>query len=261
MSIHSEMADLRPGGAPPLAPGVDAPAGAAWRGEDPDPDGHDRAGTITPFLSLYLLVLVFFIVLVSISAREELKSAKVMNSVSSTFAPDARSATAPAIRPHMVGQEMAGHMFHERVANLVSERLRVAKITVVKPGELMRVSLPADSLFHPGTADIRAFQDALLDRIVAELSSLPAGLSVQLEFEIGRSGGAGLPMGATLQVNRAGAFARRLLTLGAPPNTVSVALGPGGPRDVTLSFIVRGPDAIRMDLAAPDSRQEARHGT
>ncbi len=32
---------------------------------------HDRAAATAPFLSLYLLVLVFFIVLVSISAREE----------------------------------------------------------------------------------------------------------------------------------------------------------------------------------------------
>lgn len=263
MSTQTVMDDLRanitspqrPGGEAPVEAMVEPPAGPDRRG------GVDRAAVTAPFLSLYLLVLVFFIVLVSISAREDLKSTKVMNSVASTFAPDARSATLLADFPDAEGQEMAGHLFQKRIAKLVSERLRVAKVTVVKPGELMQVSLPADSLFHSETADIREFQDSLLDRIVAELSSRPPGLSFELELEIGsRSAiGVGLPIGATLEVNRAGAFARRMLALGAPPNAVSVALGPGDPREVKLTFLVHGRDSNRFDLVDPGSTEGARH--
>jgi len=237
-----------------------------------DPDGdafaqpverehHDRAAASALFLSLYLLILVFFIVLVSISAREELKSTKVMNSVASTFAPDSRSATLLAALPDMDGQEMAGHMFHKRIANLVSERLRVAKVKVVKPGEMMQISLPADSLFHPGTTDIRAFQRSLLDRIVAELSNRPPGLYFELEFAIcsPHAVGVSLPIGATLEVNRAGAFARKMLARGAPPNAISIALSPGDPQDVTLTFLVRGREADGFDLVDPRPSAEIRH--
>ncbi len=243
-----------PCGEAPVEAILEPPAGPDRRG------GVDRAAAIAPFLSLYLLVLVFFIVLVSISAREDLKSTKVMNSVASTFA-GSRSATVLAGLPDAEGQEMAGHLFHKRLAKLVSERLRVAKVTVVKPGELMQITLPADSLFRSGTADIREFQDALLDRIVAELSSRPPGLSFELELEIGTPDaiGVGLPIGATLEVNRAGAFARRMLALGAPPNAVSVALGPGDPREVKLTFLVHGRDANRFDFVDTGSSTEARH--
>ncbi len=260
MSIHPVMDEVHSSGTPPHGPGGDAfadpPAG-------PRRGGVDRAAATAPFLSLWLLVLVFFIVLVSISAREDLKSTKVMNSVASTFAPGSRSATLLADLPDPEGQEMAGHIFHKRIANLVSERLRVAKIMVVKPGELMRISLPADSLFHSGTADIREFQDSLLDRIVAELSSRPPGLYFELEFEIGSPYviGVSLPIGATLEVNRAGAFARRMLALGAPPNAVSVALSPGDPRDVKLTFLVRNRDANRIDFVDPGQAAEARNET
>lgn len=259
MSIQPVMDDPRPDETPPLDPGgraIEAPQAGTDRRRDPD-----RAAAIAPFLSLYLLVLVFFIVLVSISAREELKSTKVMDSVASTFAPEGRSATLLADRPDVDGQEMAGHMFHKRIANLVSERLRVAKVEVVKPGETMRISLPADSLFHPGTANIRGFQESLVDRIVAELSSRPPGLYFELEFAIGSpyAIGVGLPIGATLEVNRAGAFARHMLARGAPPNAVSVALSPGDPQDVTLTFLVRGRDEDPVALAVPGQTVEARH--
>ncbi len=250
MSIPPLMDDVRPNAKPsgerdgaakagPLA-GIDLLA------KRERPRGFDRADAAQPFLSLSLLLLVFFIVLVSISSRENLKSTKVMNSVASTFAPSSRSATVLADRPDVDGQEMAGQMFQKRIANLLSEHMRVAKVTVVTPGEEMRVSLPADSLFHPGTANVREFQDPLLDRVVAELSSRPPGLTFELEFEIGTpyAIGVGLPIGATLEIERAGAFARRMLALGAPPNAVSVALAPGDPRNVQFFFIVRGRDPI-----------------
>lgn len=247
MSIQPVMDDPRSNHAPLLDPGCRR-------------ESH-RAAANAPLLSLYLLILVFFIVLVSISAREELKSTKVMDSVASTFAPGSRSATHLANLPDVDGQEMAGHTFHKRIANLVSERLRVAKVTVVKPGEVMRISLPADSLFRSGTADIRAFQDSLLDRIVAELGNRPPGLYFELEFAIGSpyAIGVSLPISATLEVDRAGAFARRMLTLGAPPNAISVALRPGDPQDVTLTFLVRGRDEEDAHLVDPNQAAGSGH--
>jgi hypothetical protein len=254
VSIPSSIDDGRACGPAPADP-----ASRAFSAPAADRERNRETAT-APFLSLYLLILVFFIVLVSISAREELKSTRVMNSVASTFAPESRSAILLADLPEVDGQEMAGHMFHKRVATVVSEHLRVAKVRVVKPGEIMQVSLPADSLFHPGTADVRGFQEGLLDRIVAELSTRPPGLYFELEFAIGSpySIGVGLPIGATREVSRAGAFARKMLARGAPPNAVSVALVPGDARHVTLTFAVRGREADPADAGGPAPSPETR---
>ena len=54
----------------------------------PSPPAQDgRSGTVFVFLSLFLLVLAFFIVLVTISTVETAKSKAVLTSVTSTFMP------------------------------------------------------------------------------------------------------------------------------------------------------------------------------
>jgi hypothetical protein len=208
---------------------------------------------MAPFLALYLLVMVFFIVLVSISSVERIKSEKVMDSVSSAFSPTSPAGAVPTAFPENQGKPTAGYLFQRQLADLFTQQLRIVDIRVVKPGSLMQVVLPADSLFHTDSADIRKFRDLLLDRIVAEISRRPPGLHFGMEFEIGSPSTAGniLPATATLEIKRAGTFAREMLARGAPPDAISVAIRPGDPRNIKLTFLVRGIERTRPDLGGP----------
>lgn len=207
-------------------------------------------GIMALFLGLYLLVLAFFILLVTISTREDVKATAVMDSLSATFStvlPPSRTPTAFTARENSI---QAGHEFQERVTRLFATALKVAKVESVQPGRLMRVMLPSDSLFFPGEAKIRDSRYPLLDRMVAAISGRPPGVRFDMDFVIGiaKSEDGTLPVGQTLEMARAGAFAREMQSRGAPSDSISIAVKPGDGTDVVIWFHVRILDELRINF-------------
>lgn len=205
------------------------------------PSNTIRGGNIIAlFLGLYLLVLAFFVLLVSISTPEKLRSKAVMDSLSSTFAPILPPSTDLTTFTAREGEVIAAQMQAD-IEGVFTTAIQVAKVEIINPGKLMRVLLPADSLFFPETADIRDGQQPLLDRIVAALSAVPRGMRHSMDFVIGSpyADGSVLPTGQTLSMARAGAFARELMNRGTPPGSVSIGLKPGDPSEITVWFQVR----------------------
>jgi hypothetical protein len=205
---------------------------------------------LTLFLALYLVVLAFFIVLVSISTPEKVKSSAVMNSLTSVFASVLPPTTSLTAFTGDEGDVIAAREFQRTISDVFATQLRVARVEKVQPGRLMRVSLPTETLFQTGRAVVRENRFSLLDRIVAAISSRPPGLRFDLEFTIGRArpvDGAP-PSVSTAEIERAGAFARELLARGAPPDTLSVAVGPNDPGQVSMTFYVRSLDVSEVPI-------------
>ncbi len=211
--------------------------------------GHPRpaagpvggASTLTLFLALYLLVLAFFIVLVSISTTEEVKSNAVMNSLTSVFASAQAPTTSPTAFVADEGDVIAAREHQRAISDAFATHLRIARVEKLQPGRLMRVTVPARALFEDGRPTLRPSSRLLFDRIAAALGSRPAGLRFELEFTVGRSpeGGRRAIEGASLEIDRAGGFAREMLGRGAPPDALSVAVAPGDPERVSMTFHVR----------------------
>lgn len=204
--------------------------------------------TVALFLGLYLLVLAFFIMLVSISSPEKVKSNAVMDSLTSTFTsliPPSSSLTAFQSKE---GDVLAGQQFQEEVTGVFATTIQVAKVEIVQPGRLMRVKMPADALFHEGKADLREAHFAFADRIVASLSARPPGVRFDMEFLIGTLDGESGPFstGDTLAMRRAGSFAAGMESRGAPPDSMSVGFLPGQPDDVVINFFVRTDEETRL---------------
>jgi len=219
-----------------------------------DPTEGHGGGSIALFLALYLLVLAFFILLVSISTLEEVKSKAAMDSLSSTFTtilPPSLQLTADSSTD---GKVLAGQQFQEQITNIFSTTLQVSKVEVVQPGRLMRVGLNADVLFEPGKVVIRETYLPLLDRIVASLSDRPSGQKFDMEFVIASpyTSGKNLPIGETLEMSRAGVFVRDMLARGVPPDSVSIGVKSGSPTEINIWFYVRSIDETRLDLVRPD---------
>jgi hypothetical protein len=215
-----------------------------------EPSPTTGAHVTALFLALYLLVLAFFIILVTISTPEDVKSQAVMDSLSSTFSsllPPSTDLTSFSSRE---GDMLAGQAFQEEMTDIFATAVQVAKIEIVQPGRLMRVRIPSDTLFFPDSTDIREAQIPLLDRVVASISGATAGLRHDLEFIIGSPyvGDNSLPIGETLETARVGAFARAMQARGVPPQNVSVGLRPGDPDEIVVRFFVRTEDEARLKL-------------
>lgn len=214
----------------------------------PAPTEQDGpTGTVFGFLSLFLLVLAFFIVLVTISTVETVKSKAVMRSLTSTFTPIVPVGPEPDAFTAKEGEILGGAAFQEKITGLFSTAFQVAKVKVVKPGRLMQVEMPAGALFADGAARVRPAAQPFLDRIVAALGARPPGIRFDVEFVIGAGAPPDrmLPVAQTLEMARAGAFAREMLARGAPPKSLSIGLQPGDPAAVTIRFYVRSGDESR----------------
>lgn len=217
-----------------------------------DAPAEEQGGdpTITIFLGLYLLVLAFFILLVTISTLEEVKSQVVMDSLSSTFTTVLPPTTELTPFPDEEGEIMAGQKFQERITGIFATTLQVAKVDIVQPGRLMKISMPADSMFYEGDTKIRENRYPLLDRIVAAISARPVGLRYDMEFVIGakKTEEGTLPIGQTLEMKRAGVFAREMLGRGVPPDSIAIGLKAGQPNQIDIWYYVRNVDEAELQF-------------
>ncbi len=221
-----------------------------------DPTEGHGGSSIALFLALYLLVLAFFILLVSISTIEDVKSQAAMDSLSSSFTtilPPSLQLTAVSSSE---GEVLAGQQFQEQVTNIFSTTIQVTSVDVIQPGRLMRVQIGSDILFETDKAQIRKSNYPLLDRIVASLSGRQPGFRYDMEFVIGSSYQPGkiMPIGQTLEMSRAGAFVRAMLERGVPPDSVAVGIQPGNPKETNIWFYVRSSDETRLKFIQPDEK-------
>ena len=108
------------------------------------PEAQEGGGSITLFLSLYLLVLAFFILLVSISTVEKLKSQAVMDGLSSAFATIFPPTSRLTNFSSSDGDVIAGQEFQTQVGAVFATVAQVIKVETVQPGRLTRVVLATD---------------------------------------------------------------------------------------------------------------------
>ncbi len=217
-----------------------------------EPREGSGGSTISLFLGLYLLVLSFFILLVTISTREELKTLAVMDSLTSTFRtvlPPSTDLTAFSAKE---GEVVIRQRFQEQITKIFTTAMRVIKVEIVQPGRVMRVVMPADALFLTGETEIRPARFPLLDRLVATLSGRPPGVRYDMEFVIGSAytPDNDLPLRQTLEMARVGSFAHAMLARGVPPDSISVGLKPGSRKNVVIWFYVRDPEETRLRFGA-----------
>jgi hypothetical protein len=222
-----------------------------------EPPEGSGGSTLSVFLGLYLLVLSFFILLVTISTREELKSRAVMDSLTSTFRtilPPSTDLTAFSAKE---GTVLVGQRFQEQITKIFTTSMRVIKVEIVQPGRVMRVVMPADALFLTGGTEIRPARFPLLDRLVATLSARPPGVRYDMEFVIGSAytPDNDLPLRQTLEMARVGSFARAMLARGVPPDSISAALKPGSREEVVIWFYVRDPEKTRLRFEAANESE------
>ncbi len=216
-------------------------------------DPPARPDIVPVFLGLFLLVLAFFIMLVSISTFEEVKSSRVMDSLTSTFTTVLPPTSDPVDFNAKDGDILAGEAFQEQITSIFSTAIQVENIEVVQPGRLMRLQMRVNVLYLDGQTAVREDQYPLLDRIVAVLSNRPPGLRQDMEVIIGSrvTEGVSLPVGQTLEMSRVGELARLMVSRGAPPDAISVGLKPGDPSEISIWFWVRGVQetAVRFEEA------------
>lgn len=205
------------------------------------------------FLSLFLLILAFFILLVSISTIETYKSQTVMDSLTSVFASPIVSDVQPTEFTTRDGEVLSNPQFQSDIADLFSTMINVTRIDIILPGQIMRVKLPTKIMFKNNEFKLRDNIRVLLDRVIANLSARPPGQRFEAQLVMSvpetkqKPGQERLSIKQlenitnfkSLTIKRAGFFAETMINLGAPRDSIVVGVEPGDPEQMTIWFYVR----------------------
>ena len=211
----------------------------------PMPKPADRPtsdGTPILLLGLFLLLLAFFIVLNALSTFEATKARQVLESVGKTFSPHRAK---PGLSSRL-GPRTGEALSLEEIERIVATEIPLARVEKPGDGRLLRLTLPVQALFQPDAAAFLTERSVLLDRMAAILAAPPTGVRYDLEFLLGGEGAA-LTADA-LAVGRAGLFARRLRSRGAPADRIAIGAAGVARDEVVLRFLIRPADEPRPDF-------------
>jgi hypothetical protein len=200
---------------------------------------------LVALLSLKLLLLAFFILLTALAQFETDKVALVVSSVNEAFDGRVQSEQDLSSVPAAAGPVDGSTRLTERVRNLFSSTLPMARIERDDVNGELRVELPIDELFHRRSERLKAGPAVLLGRLAALLGpERPEGTDYRLEMLVGVDEGSLSRLASepeALPPRRAGTLARDFARRGMPPAKLSVGLLPG--LDARVRLVLRVEDA------------------
>lgn len=204
--------------------------------------GTAEETTTILFLGLYLLVLAFFILLVSISTFEDVKSREVMNSLTSTFADVKEATTEPVNFSSKSGELLGPEAFLTMIEGVFTTTIKVDQVSLVQSGRIMAISFHARELFDDNEAQLKPARHELIDRIVASLASAARGTRFEMVFLMGAGvdNDSDQVVEETLEMKRVGVFLRSAVERGADPASLSGGIMPGDVSNVTIKFFILG---------------------
>lgn len=216
--------------------------------------GDGRQPNAVVFLSLYLLLLAFFILMNSISHRQADRADLAMGSVAATFNAKLDAETRPYTSGTEAGFRTASdHMLND-VRKLFEKAMPVARILPEQADGTMQIEMPTTAVFRPGDVNPRPRVMSLLDGIAEGLSQELPGWRFEIELMLGS--GPVLPQGdelnEVLELRRAGGIARALRDFGVADEAIRTGLSPNDPGVMRIAFFARqtGKARVTLDKAA-----------
>ena len=207
--------------------------------------------TLSLFLGLYLILLAFFVLLNTMASLKEDRVKAVLGSLLSTFSTEIMNSRAPTEFTASVGEILASEEFHREIRDFFEVAVPLSRVEFFSAVTMMRITLPADQLFVPGSIVMREDHQEILDRVVRAMSRRVEGLRYDVEFTTFTGPFAAAPTGGAqvLEVARAGAFARTLVERGIGAEAITIGAQPGNPLELSMTFLVRIIDQAKVEFA------------
>lgn len=201
--------------------------------------GPASAAGVTAMLSIFLLLLAFFLMLNSLARFETTKTRAVLGSLNATF-----NVGNPTGREHefssFVGKVGAAERLHEEAGDLLRTLFGIDQYRLVRIGNVIVVDFETRGLFAQGanpTPRLLVFTS----RLAAAVLPPPPGVRIMTEVTVhyGPEPLEGVaPDTLDLATQRAGAVIRAFGRTGFAEENLSTGLASGNPRQVRVEFQV-----------------------
>lgn len=213
------------------------------------------SSTIMAALSLYLIILAFFIMLTTISQREGSRTEGVLSSISASF----NNYTQTTIIALDAADAGAGKEsepgFDVSIESLFESAFPLARIEIFQMLDRIEITLPLDSLFETGSATIQSRHSAVFDRVAEIMEYDTPGTIHEIEATLSwadaMDGDETLTIEITdrrlLAINRIGALARHLTARGVSAAAIAIGIEQRDLDGLRLLFMTRPQDAPIAD--------------
>jgi hypothetical protein len=194
-------------------------------------------GSISTLVSLFLLLLVFFIVLFSISQVHQPRLDAVMTSLDDAFG-RLPSGLGLLTRPIPGDADATPEGFVRAVGALVTGFTPLSESPHPAPGgTLLEIDLAPEQIFQAGTGQLQPEATAILDRLAVLLQRRLPGRHYRLILR------AVVPPAATevnLAADRVAGFAAALFAKGCPAEALAIGIEPGAGAALRFDFVLVG---------------------
>lgn len=195
------------------------------------------------FVSLYLVILAFFILLNSISKIQEKRSEEAITSVRDTFSNVRNDSLIPIIKSiTQSGGEIALKSYYAPIKKIAQEAVTLVDARIIEFGNTMQITIPTDSFFIEGEKFINPAQHGFMKNLSAELQKITGNEKIVVEFVINYD----QAKDGKLEISRAGEFASALMELGVDQHSIFIGLSPkDDTKKFTLTFnaqIIQAPE-------------------
>ncbi|MDA1098918.1 MAG: hypothetical protein O2967_08015 [Proteobacteria bacterium] len=208
-------------------------------------------------MSLYLLLVAFFILLNSMAKFEESRIEQAMGSVKAEFRNKwAVADTGPSV-PSQPGLAPAVDNFHGEVRQIFEETLPFDHVEPARYGNIIRFAVPIDDLFRSDEVAPRPRGQPFLDRLAASLKRARPGLQAEVEMVLGT--GTALPGGdnavGAFEMRRVSSLAHALRRRGVAATAMRTGLMPGDPGQIAFIFRIHDEARARVTFSELVVRQ------
>lgn len=206
------------------------------------------------FLSLFLLLLAFFILLNALSTIEETKTRKVLTSVATTFRSVVDTETKTQILISDLGPTPDPHEVLGVLERLWVTSAPITRVEKLTRGQVMHLTLPVNELFLGGTASFRADCETLFDCTSLLLGLKSSGVVTEVQVVLGVSPDQEAMSSADgrLAVERASKIAAAFVNHETPEDRISVGVQGGDPKSLRVRFEIRDASQAQVTFRKGD---------
>ena len=201
------------------------------------PEEHDTSmQTAALFVSLYVVILAFFIMLTSNAQFNVEKSKRVTESINKAFSMEMESDIQPFIES--AGNQVSATQMFDEIREMITVEINIEEQKILQDDRHMELRIPVGALYNKGQTDFRSDRQFLMKRLVATMEKWRDEKIISVDIMHGvKTPTKEVQHGSgTLPVKRMGQMARYLENAGVPPHLLAVGIIQGEPEEVVMSF-------------------------
>lgn len=204
------------------------------------PEPSSRLDAAPLYVSLFLVLLVFFIVLNAVSIPTNAKRREVFQGVAEQFSPERTSMPARSKAEQIAGDQLVGQM-----REIAKSYLELTEINLVVDGDTAVLRVPVSSLFGKD-GNLREPRLALLDALAKGIRGWEDEwrLDVACILHVPAESMTAPDALAAEATRKAGILVRALQQRGVPEHALSATLAAGDPKQASFAFRLR-PNAAK----------------